>query len=100
MSAEPRFDEIIHAPNRLRVCSMLSGLAEAEFSVLRDALEVSDSVLSKQLRVLDEAGYITLRKSAPEGRTRTWVALTPQGREAFAGHVAELRRLAAGMAPG
>lgn len=97
MSAEPRFDEVVHAPNRLRICSMLSTMAEVEFAALRDALGVSDSVLSKQLKALEDAGYLSVRKSPFEGRTRTWAALTVTGKEAFAGHVAELRRLAAGV---
>jgi DNA-binding MarR family transcriptional regulator len=98
MTAAPRFDELIHAPKRLRLCSMLSGMSEVEFASLREALGVSDSVLSKQLRALEQAGYVRLRKSAPQGRTRTWAAMTPEGRAAFAGHVAELRRLADGLA--
>ena len=97
MNIEPKFDEIVHPPNRLRICSMLSTVAEVEFATLRDALRVSDSVLSKQLKALEEAEYLNLRKSPVDGRTRTWAALTGQGRAAFAGHVAELRRLAAGV---
>ncbi|THV28957.1 winged helix-turn-helix domain-containing protein [Glycomyces paridis] len=96
MSAEPRFDEVIHAPNRLRICSMLSAVSEVEFAALRDALAVSDSVLSKQLKALEDAGYLKVRKSPFEGRTRTWAAFTEAGRAAFASHVAELKRLAEG----
>ncbi|MEU8265278.1 transcriptional regulator [Micromonospora sp. NPDC048999] len=95
----PLFDHVIHAPIRLQVCSMLSTLDDAEFAALRDAFGISDSVLSKHLRVLEEAGYVALRKSASGGRTRTWARLTRTGRVAFAGHVAELRRLADGLPP-
>jgi len=97
MSAHPQFDEIIHAPNRLRICSMLSAMNEVEFAALREALGVSDSVLSKQLRALEDAGYLSVRKSPLDGRTRTWASLTAAGKHAFNGHVAELRRLAAGV---
>jgi predicted ArsR family transcriptional regulator len=51
-------------------------------------------VTSKHLRTLAEAGYVRLTKRGFSGRPRTWAALTGSGREAFAGHVAELRRLA------
>ncbi|MEU6857371.1 transcriptional regulator [Glycomyces sp. NPDC046736] len=91
------FDELIHAPNRLRICSMLAAASEVEFASLRDALGVSDSVLSKQIKALEDAGYLTVRKSPLDGRTRTWAALTDTGRKAFEGHVTELRRLAAGV---
>ena len=91
--ARARFDPIIHAPNRLQITSMLAGLATADFATLRDALGVSDSVLSKHLHTLEEAGYVVIRKLTVARRSRTTVALTPAGRAAFLGHIAELRRL-------
>lgn len=91
----PVFDETIHAPLRLQLCALLSPLEEAEFAVLREELGVSDSVLSKHLSQLEQAGYVALRKSAVGGRQRTWAGLTAKGRKALAGHVAELKRIAA-----
>ncbi len=88
-----RFDPVIHAPNRLQICALLTPLEEAEFQLLRDELGVSDSVLSKHLKQLEEAGYVKFRKSAVNGRQRLWARLTTAGRRAFAGHVGELNRL-------
>ena len=93
MSA-PAFDPVIHAPGRLQICGILSAVDEAEFATLRDSLQVSDSVLSKHLKQLEEAGYVAVRKLPHAGRQRTWVNLTPAGRKGFAAHVAELTRLA------
>lgn len=90
-----RFDEIIHAPHRLRVCVMLAAADSMEFGAIREDLGVADSVLSKQLKVLVEAGYVRLDKPRGGGRVRTWAKLTSAGRAALAGHLAELRRLAA-----
>lgn len=98
MSAAPRFDAVIHAPGRLQICGILSVADEAEFAMMRDTLAVSDSVLSKHLKALEEAGYIKLRKAAADGRQRTWASLTATGATAFASHVAELQRLA-GIVP-
>ena len=47
---------------------------------------MADSVTSKHLSRLDEAGYVTTWKTTVAGRPRTWVALTPRGRDAFAAH--------------
>ncbi len=91
----PRFDAVVHAPLRLQICAMLSAVESAEFATVRDALEVSDSVLSKHVKVLDEAGYLRVRKAVVASRQRTWLALTADGRRALAGHVAELQRLLA-----
>ena len=90
----PRFDPVIHAPGRLQICALLSASEEAEFAMIREAIEVSDSVLSKHLKQLEEAGYVRPRKAAADGRQRTWLSLTAEGRKAFAAHVAELTRLA------
>lgn len=96
----PRWDPVLHPPNHLRLCAMLAGVAEAEFGALRDALDVADPAMSKYVRALAQAGYVTTTKPRrPGGRPRTWVALTSAGRDAFRAHVAELQRLAATPAP-
>ena len=87
-------DPVIHAPNRLQICALLSPLEEAEFQTLRDELGVSDSVLSKHISQLVDAGYVRLRKSTLNGRQRTWARLSARGRRAFAAHVAVLQELA------
>jgi DNA-binding MarR family transcriptional regulator len=88
-----QFDELVHAPNRLRICAFPGDTSSAEFSVLRDLLGVADSVLRKHLKVLQDAGYLTVSKPTGRGRVRTWVQLTPEGRRVCAGHVAALKNL-------
>lgn len=90
----PVFDSVIHAPGRLQICAILSA-AEAEFATVRDAIAVSDSVLSKHVKLLEGAGYVAVRKATLGGRQRTWLSMTAAGQKAFAAHVAELQRLAA-----
>ena len=89
----PQLDPLIHAPARLQAMTTLSAVSEAEFATLRTALEVSDSVLSKHLSALAEAGYVGIRKGVLAGRRTTWIALTRTGRKALREHVAALRRL-------
>ena len=97
MSAEaslhPRheFDDLLNSPTRLSILAALSRLEDVEFSVLRDSLEVSDSVLSKQATLLETAGYVQIRKGHVGKRPRTWLALSKNGRTALARHVAALR---------
>ena len=92
------FDETIHAPHRLRICAFLDATSSAEFGVLRDLLGVADSVLSKHLKVLQDAGYVAVTKPTGRGRVRTWLSLTPEGRQAYSRHVAALRALIDGTA--
>lgn len=101
MSADvaPRFDDIIHSPIRLRIAGLLRRITEVEFAAVRDTLDISDATLSKNIKVLVDAGYLAVRKESSPGRTDarrlTWIALTPEGRRAFEGHLAELTRIAA-----
>ncbi len=88
-----RFNSLIHAPNRLHICAILSTSAEMEFQRLRERLDVSDSVLSKHIKSLEEAGYVAPTKRTDFGRQRTWLSLTPKGVDAYTAHVKELKIL-------
>ena len=92
MTAQP--DPLIHPITRLSICGLLAaGPDWVEFAALRDAAGISDSVLSKQSRVLEDAGYVEVRKGAVGRRPRTWFRLTPAGRQAVQGHLAWLAQL-------
>jgi len=95
------FNEVIHAPNRLAICAMLSSVEALEFGVIRDELGVSDSVASKHLKALAEAGYVGFESKTDNvsKRPRSWVELTDAGRDAFSDYVARMKRLIAGESP-
>jgi DNA-binding MarR family transcriptional regulator len=91
------FDANVLAPARLKLMVTLTAASEAEFSTVRDAVEVSDSVLSKHLSALEAVNYVKRRKGVHRGRRTTWIALTPRGRKALYAHVAALQELIGGM---
>ena len=69
-------------------------LSEAEFAVVRDAVEVSDSVLSKHVATLERARLVAVRKGYVGKRPRTWLTLSREGRHALRDHLAALRDIA------
>lgn len=77
----------------------LAATDRAEFRFLRDTIEVSDSLLSKHVITLEEAGYVRVEKAFVGKRPRTWLALTDEGRRAFHDYVSVLRRLTEGPPP-
>lgn len=87
------FDELVHAPLRLRTCALLDQAHDVRFAVLQEVLGVSASVLSKHVSALGRAGYVTVGKHWVDQRTRTTVRLTPAGRRAYRAHVAALRAI-------
>ncbi|WP_155263159.1 transcriptional regulator [Sphingomonas segetis] len=98
MDVPTGFDAVLHPPARLQIAAVLAQAQEAEFALLRKVTGASDSVMSKHLAALVEAGYVSLRKAATDGRQRTWARLTPSGRTAFGRHVKALEALAAAVA--
>lgn len=88
---------ILHAPARLKLMTMLTAVSEMEFATLRDGLEVADSVLSKHVSGLAEAGYVKSRKGVHAGRRTTWISTTAKGRAALSSHVKALREIIAGV---
>jgi DNA-binding MarR family transcriptional regulator len=89
-------DPIIHQPARLQIMSALSQLKASErvdFSFLKERLGLTDGNLGAHLATLEGKGYIAVDKEFVARRPKTFVAVTPGGREAFAKHVAALQIL-------
>jgi DNA-binding MarR family transcriptional regulator len=95
-----RFDELMHAPTRLAIVSLLAAAQWAGFKYIRDELGLSDSALSKQLSTLESAGYVEIRKRFVGKRPRTSASLSTAGRRAFEQHVAAFRQILARSQPG
>jgi hypothetical protein len=93
--AHPRheLDHNLNSPIRLSIMAALAHVDDAEFQVLRDAIEVTDSTLSKQVTVLENAGYLDVTKGYVGKRPRTWLKATDLGRDALRHHLAALHSL-------
>lgn len=100
MEVPSGFDPVLHPPARLQIAAVLAQAQEAEFALLKTITGSSDSVMSKHLAALTEAGYVAIRKATSDGRQRTWAKLTSAGRAAFRNHVRALEALAATVASG
>ena len=98
-AAEGGFDDLIHAPVRLRICAALDHVREIEFGALQSLLDISKSALSKHLSVLAEAGYVAQRRAVRDTRQRVWLGLTGTGRSAYRGHVAALHEIVGNTRP-
>ena len=62
-------------------------------------MEVSDSLLSKHMTLLEDAGYVEVIKGYHGKRPRTWFTLTDTGRVAFDAYLAALHEIV-GAGPG
>ncbi|GGI08094.1 transcriptional regulator [Egicoccus halophilus] len=89
----PELDLVIHAPKRLRIMAVLGAFESVTFAVLQQRLGLTAPDLSKQLRALQDAGYVKSRKTGRGPGSETWVAMTRAGTKAYDAHVAALRAL-------
>jgi DNA-binding HxlR family transcriptional regulator len=86
-------DDVIHQKVRLGVMSSLMASGEADFNFLKAALGVSDGNLSTHLTVLEEHGYITVRKEFVGKKPRTTYTPTAAGHRAFEAYITALESL-------
>ena len=87
-------DDLLAHPVRFSIVALLAAANKVEFSFVRDHVEVSDSMLSKQISALEQAGYIKVEKGFVGKRGRTWLSITRDGRRTFDRHLAALREIA------
>lgn len=91
-------DDTIHQRVRLGILAVLSESRRADFSYLKEVLEVTAGNLSQHLAILEEAGHIQITKGFEDKRSRTWIAVTRKGRAALATEVATMKALLEGIA--
>lgn len=90
---DPSFDELLHAPHRLRISAILDTASYVEFGELQNRLEISKSALSKHLSQLECNGYVQNSRVTLAGRSRLRVSFTDQGREKYRAHKEVLRKI-------
>jgi DNA-binding MarR family transcriptional regulator len=91
----PRLDlsEELVNPVRFSIVAMLAKTGTLSFREVREALQISDSALSKQVSSLESAGFVEVRKEFFGKTPRTLLSMTSEGRTAWSGHLAALQRI-------
>ena len=84
-SLEPidEIDRTIHAPTRLKILAFLAIVDRADFTFLLNQTGLTRGNLSANLRKLEEAGYVQIKKEFVDRTPRTLIRLTPDGRKAL-----------------
>ncbi len=90
-----RLDDAVHQRTRLGILAVLCETGRADFSYLRETLELTDGNLSRNLSRLEEAGYVQVEKVHEGRRPRTWLSPTQAGRAALDAEIAALREIIA-----
>ena len=92
-SEKTKFDELILSKTRLGIISALLGGDSLEFTYLRDILKLSDGNLSVQIRKLETAGYIKVKKVFVDRKPKTFCKITAKGQRAVRNLITNLENL-------
>jgi DNA-binding MarR family transcriptional regulator len=79
----PDFDRLIHEKTRLAIVSALAVNASLSFNELKAILKTTDGNVSVHTRKLEEANYLTTKKSFEGRMPKTEYSLTAAGRRAL-----------------
>lgn len=93
MKALDGLDPVFEHRARLAIGVLLARHGEINFARFKQQLELTDGNLGAQLRKLEDAGCIDLRRDFVERKPVTWYQLTATGRQALDRHLHALRNL-------
>ena len=88
-----QLDPVLQHRARIGAAVLLSRDGPLSFSRLKELLDETDGNLGAQLRTLEDAGYVGVKKEFVDRRPVTWYRLTPKGRRALAAHLDGLEAL-------
>lgn len=88
-----KLDDVIHGRVRLGIMAYLADADVADFTELKNLLDVTQGNLSVHLRKLEEANYVSIDKSFIDRKPLTRVRMTDEGRAAFSAYLEAIAKL-------
>src|SRR5437870_9988644 len=81
-------DPLLQHRSRLGACVLLSTSDALSFSRLKELLGETDGNLGAQLRKLEDAQYVAVKKEFIARKPVSWYSLAPAGQRALRAHLA------------
>ena len=91
-----RLNPVIHERARLGIVAALAARDAVTFAELKALLDMTDGNLSVHLRVLEDAGFVSIEKSFVGRKPQTTAKLTRKGKIAFEHYVQVLEEIVKG----
>jgi Transcriptional regulators len=90
-------DKIIHERMRLGIISALAANEKLSFTDLKNLLDTTDGNISVHARKLEDAGYLTMKKSFLDRTPLTEYKITTEGRKALERYLDHMETLIKAM---
>ena len=88
-----RLDPLLQHRTRLGALVLLSTTDLLSFSRLKELLDETDGNLGAQLRKLEDAGYLAVKKEFQQRKPVTWYQISKTGHAALKNHLAAMQSL-------
>ena len=86
-------DRLVHEPARLAVMSLLYVVESVDFTFLMNQTGLTWGNLSAHIGILEDAGYLDVKKTFKGKRPNTTLKLTSQGRQAFRDYAKRMKQV-------
>jgi DNA-binding MarR family transcriptional regulator len=86
-------DPLLQHRSRLGACVLLSGADAMSFTRLKMLLDETDGNLGANLRKLEDAQYVTVKKEFVDRKPTSWYSLAPKGAQALRDHLAAMETI-------
>jgi DNA-binding MarR family transcriptional regulator len=86
-------DPLLQHRARLGACVLLSGADAMSFTRLKLLLDETDGNLGANLRKLEDAEYVKVKKEFVDRKPTSWYSLTPKGTRALRDHLAAMETI-------
>jgi DNA-binding MarR family transcriptional regulator len=84
-------DPLLHSQLRLSIVSILMSVDQANFNYIKEETQATSGNLSIQVKKLQKAGYIDVKKTFINNYPNTSLSITKKGMEAFESYVNNLK---------
>ena len=85
-------DPILHSQLRLSIVSILMTVDEANFTFIQETTKAAAGNISIQIKKLQEAEYVKVKKTFKNNYPNTTIAITSKGIKAFEDYVSNLKK--------
>lgn len=85
-------DPLLHSQLRLAIVSLLVKHSNLDFKHIKEKTEATSGNLSVQIKKLEEAGYIAVKKEFKDNFPNTNCKLTSKGLSAFESYVNSIKK--------
>ena len=84
-------DPLLHSQLRLAIMSLLVSEEKADFNRIKEVTKATSGNISVQIQKLEQAGYLTVKKTFKNNYPNTELRLTAKGLQAFEAYVDALK---------